>query len=75
MLGMVLVDLRMLIGSLVGLVVLALRTRASMHLEIVALRHQLTVYPRPERPNPVWALQTASSGPGFPESRLDGKRR
>jgi len=36
--------------SLLSLVILALGTRAWMHLEILALRHQLTVYQRSEVP-------------------------
>jgi len=40
--------LRMLIGSVVGLMVLALRTRVSLQLEILALRPQLTVCQRSE---------------------------
>ena len=46
MLGMVPAELRTLLDSLVGLVVLAFRTRASMQLEILALRHQLCLYQR-----------------------------
>ena len=46
--GMVLVDFKTLIGSLAGLVVIALRTRVYLQLEILALRHQLTVYQRSE---------------------------
>ena len=48
MLGRVLDALRTLVRFWVGLLVLAFRTRASMQLEILALRHQLCLYQRSE---------------------------
>ena len=48
MVGMVSAELRTLLDSVVGIVALAFRTRVSMQLEILALRHRPTVYQRSE---------------------------
>ena len=53
MLRTVLTELRTLVRSLAGLVVLAFWTRCWMQLEILALRHQLTVYQRSEAKPPI----------------------